>query len=274
MRRFLIIILIIIVFLGAVGSIGWLLTRRTAVQNGMTPPSFRQFLTFDTKPSPEDPESPLQPDINEPQISPSPDTPETTPDEDVITSSQFTSGPIAPAQNQPTQPRPQEEPGTAILEPAAIPTEPTPIPIVPVPQSGETPTSVASQCSDADITISFTPEEIQRLNALQNRFYAVAGSLRSDADVARELANYGQFKAKTDQIEELYNYCQSASPSIQEPLLQTRVTTPYWRDPARDRVGYVTPWSQGISLTAQIIDPRNVVFTQGVIERIFKVNLW
>lgn len=87
-------------------------------------------------------------------------------------------------------------------------------------------------CSEADVNITFTPEELAKLQELQNRFYAVAQGLYNDSDVAAQIANYDTFKLKQTHINELLNYCQNAAPKITNPIYQRKVPTPFWYEPA------------------------------------------
>lgn len=289
MRRFFTIILILLILIGVIASLGWLIARKSAVKNGITAPTFRQFINFGTK----------KPSVGtavtgehglSSEFTGTMPTDKKTRAKGIespngISSSQFTSGPLTPAQN----PRSSSgldgssfSGGAGIGEfaggdkpPAEDGSAPTPPPISP------TSSSDGSQCSDADTTIEFTPEEIQRLNKLQNRFYAIAGTLHNDADVQNERANYDEFKAKSDQITELYNYCQATAPRIQAPFLKTRITTPYWRDASRDGAGYfvTAPANspQGIGAgagSAITINPNDVLAGQSIMERVFRVNLW
>jgi hypothetical protein len=103
------------------------------------------------------------------------------------------------------------------------------------------------------------------------------GALHTDGDVKNEVANHDEFKAKANQITELYNYCVGKSPQINAPLYSSRVTTPFWRDAARDGSGYMSNNPFGwtwIQLDTQKWDPRNVQLGQGLVEQIFRVNLW
>jgi hypothetical protein len=94
-------------------------------------------------------------------------------------------------------------------------------------------------CSTADTTISFTADELTQLNLLQNRFYAIAQSLHTDADVATEIANHDAFAVKADQVTELYNYCESKLPAITDPRLQQHVATPFWNDSSKDSLSFI-----------------------------------
>ena len=102
------------------------------------------------------------------------------------------------------------------------------------------PTSSTPICSDADTTISFTSDELAKLNQLQNRFYTIAQNLHTDADIATEVANHDAFAVKADQATELYNYCESKLPAITDPLLQQHVATPFWNDSANDSLTFLS----------------------------------
>ncbi len=86
-------------------------------------------------------------------------------------------------------------------------------------------------CSDEDTTIQFTPDEIAELNELQNRFYTIAQTLHTDADVQTEIANHDAFAVKADQATELYNYCEVKLPMVAAtgiPQLNEHLSTPFW----------------------------------------------
>src|SRR6202012_388376 len=89
-------------------------------------------------------------------------------------------------------------------------------------------TDTTQVCSQEDTTIDFTPDEIAELNELQNRFYTIAQTLHTDADVDTQVANHDAFAVKADQVTELYNYCESKLPAITDPHLQSHVATPFW----------------------------------------------
>lgn len=91
------------------------------------------------------------------------------------------------------------------------------------------PANTAPVCGTADTTITFTPAQIAELNTLQNRFYALAQTLHTDADVATEVANHDAFAVKAQQMTELYNYCEAKLPLITDPQLQQHLPTPFWQ---------------------------------------------
>lgn len=107
--------------------------------------------------------------------------------------------------------------------------------------------SGASACSEADTNIDFTPDEIAKLNELQNQFYAVAQTLHTDADVDTEQANHDAFALKADQDTELYNYCKNALPIIaaqnSDARLNLHVATPFWNNSATDNISMLDYYS-------------------------------
>jgi len=94
-------------------------------------------------------------------------------------------------------------------------------------------TTIAPVCSDEDLNITFTADELARLNVLQDRFYTIAQTLHTDADVDTEVANHDAFTVKTDQVKELYAYCESKLPYIdayEDRRLHKHMATPFWHE--------------------------------------------
>ncbi|MEO5646306.1 MAG: hypothetical protein ABIO57_00860 [Candidatus Paceibacterota bacterium] len=140
----------------------------------------------------------------------------------------------------------------------------------------------ASVCSDDDITIPFTADQLAQLNILQSRFYTLAQTLHNDTDVETELANHDAFKNKADSILELYAYCESKLPAINsnganDPRLKLHIATPFWRsyynnpeiaayvknktgvtiptsDPAQDSLSFLTFSGYGLAHTTAVHD--------------------
>lgn len=97
---------------------------------------------------------------------------------------------------------------------------------------GDSNTGSQPTCSDEDTNISFTTEELAQLNILQTRFYALAQSLHNDNDVATEVANHDAFTLKANQDLELYAYCETKLPALNQMgdnHLKLHVATPFWR---------------------------------------------
>jgi cytoskeletal protein RodZ len=96
------------------------------------------------------------------------------------------------------------------------------------PTTTGTTVNTAPICGTADTTITFTPEELDKLNTLQNRFYTIAQTLHTDADAQAELTNHDAFEIKSQQATELYNQCEALLPALPEPMLQEHIATPFW----------------------------------------------
>ncbi len=184
----------------------------------------------------------------------------------------FTSGPITPTDNFPNDSgNPSDGPGTTpsgntngpdIEDDGAID------PITPGTAA------VENSCSDADTNIDFTQAEIARLNILQNRFYTIAQSLRSDSDVQTELSNYDAFQVKASQALELYNYCQSKLPLITNPALQKRVATPFWRDPAKDSQTFLSPEGDLQGEMSINHSEKSMPTLLRILQNVLHINLW
>ena len=271
MKRVITIILIILVVLGVLLGISWLVARKTAQKAGTTPPTFRQFLSIGgSTPS----KNPSSSDLSSvftanPSGSSSGSNSNTVPQPGVRIS-QFTNNTLTPVNNL-------NDNGNGG-------------PIIPgdngggvgdngggvgggdsgggVGQGGGGPAVPA--CSDADLNITFTPSELARLQALQNKFYAVAQSIHSDADVATEVANHDAFRAKADQISELYLYCQAKSPLLADATLKKHTPTPYWHDILQDSWTFIT--ADGPVGGTVALDDMNR--GQHIIEKILHINLW
>jgi hypothetical protein len=144
------------------------------------------------------------------------------------------------------------------------------------------------ECSSADLNIRFTPEEINRLNVLKTRFFVIAETVNTDADVATELSNYDTFKTKSKKITELYDYCinspvyKNAQPTVvaSQPYGTTlagtngainyRVPTPFWHDINKDNQAFV---HQGSNWMGIFSDP-DLVFPERSVEHALRLNLW
>jgi len=91
------------------------------------------------------------------------------------------------------------------------------------------------ECSDRDLNIQFTQNELNKLQALQARFYVVSQDLHNDSDVNSEKQNWSTFKAEGAKITEFYNYCAGTNYDgvgyqVTNPLLKFRLPTPFWHD--------------------------------------------
>jgi hypothetical protein len=275
-----IIIIILAISLVLLGS--WLFSRNKAIKNNSTPPTFREFLSIGSNKK-------ASKTIDN-QTGSSDFTKEDTPVKTVIgnqniptTTSIFTSGKINPAPFETDVPSDQiigggdnQNTGNGITPTSGG------IIINPNPQT------VAPICSESDTNITFTPQEIARLNALKTRFFAIAESLNTDADVATELANYDTFKTKTTKLTELYNYCINspvytlANPTPNVPqqygsvvtgtngAINYRVPTPFWHDINKDNQAFI---HQGSNFNGIFSDP-DFIFPERSIEHALRLNLW
>jgi hypothetical protein len=247
MKRIIIIIIIIIVTISVILAGIWLLSRNKAQKSGTTPLSFREFITGKDG-AVEDPgTTPGSLDSEFPEETPggqsgTPSSPAETGEAPIpVATSTFTnnssftpsSGGVAGILD------PELRPGSGnpILPGAPIGGNvDTDVSIVIVPGAS---TVVSSGCSEADQNITFTPQELIELRGLQNRFYKVATTLHTDADVAAELSNYDTFNAKLQKLTQLNQYCAQSLPRITDATLKKAVPTPFWRDAARDNLfGY------------------------------------
>ncbi len=288
MRRTLKIILILFLIIAVILSIAWLLARRKAVRSGTIAPTFKTFITLGGKNAsnlPTQTDTEFSSDFTDQEESP--DTPDTSSIGVPVGSvavSRFTTAPLSP-----TDDRAAGGSGTSGGSSG---------------NGGGTGGSGTGgnggtggggtggggtggggsprppACSDEDLNISFTADEIARLNALQNRFYDIAGTLHTDGDIAIELANHDNFKAKAEQALELYGYCASKAPLITAAPFVTRVPTPFWRDPSKDTNGYMPApgilraMSLSVYLGGNPIDPRVEDRGRTIIQKIFAVDLW
>ncbi len=298
MKRFLTILILILSIVAVFLGISWLVSRKSAQKSGNTPQTFREFITGDTVPgsatSTDDslsgafttpPDGTL--DDGTSLIKPGPDGVYGTQDDistppspagaptDTRISIFTNTGALNPGDTTP----PSTSSGVA---PANQPGIKTPIP-VPVRDTFAGATVVGgNDCTDADQNIVFTPQELAQLRALQNRFYAVATTLHTDADVAAEFANYNTFDLKARKINELANYCTNhiAQVVAANPIYGTTVATPYWGAPLKDSLygffskaatpqGGITPPDYGgpFDINDLTSGLRNV-------ERALRLNLW
>ncbi len=287
MKKSLRIIIIILILITIILLGFWMRARKQAVKEGSTAPTFRAFLGLgNPKGAKTDDKTPNE------------NSSDFTGDEDIsgaqteneqigstIRKSIFTNGELSPAGSANTT----NTGGTVIVQGGnngsgggnttggggvAI-TPPSP--------------QTQPECSDSDLFIEFTPEEINRLNALKTRFFALAGELHTDEDLSAEISNYDLFKTKSDKITELYSYCvqspvyTSAQPSsftVREPYGSTvsgrngainyRVPTPFWHDKAKDNNAFI---HQGLNWQGIFSDP-DLVFPERSIEHALRLNLW
>jgi hypothetical protein len=265
-RRIITIILILLVILAILLGLSWYMTRRNAVKNGTTAPTFREFLGIgsNTKLRELEPGTELSSDftVEKPTGGSSGTTTGSGNTQSNIGSSQFTNEPMSPAGeiSDPSIPAPSNPP--------ANPTGGNVTPIITA--AGSAP---APLCSDADLTITFTPAEITKLNILQKRFMAVAQTLYTDSDVNTELATHDTLKAKYDRISELHTYCLAKSPLIGDPILQNRVPTPFWKGASEYFYTYGMHYHNNPNYQGKtnLADMPSSVHS---LERLLRISLW
>lgn len=124
-----------------------------------------------------------------------------------------------------------------------------------------------NQCGPDDTVIEFTTEEIARLRALEDRFYDLAPTLRSQADVQSELANYGSYKLLNQKYTELINYCESKSPLLPSNI-NKRVSTPLYTNTSASAYFSEGPDADGI------IDLQSSTQKPKEVEKFFRINIW
>jgi hypothetical protein len=289
MKKSLRIIIIILIILSLILLGAWSRARKQAVKNGYEAPTFRAFLGLGTPKS----SKPNENNQNE-------------------NSSEFTNEEGENTENQnsesPTSSTRKSIFTNGVFSPVT-PTNTIGAGGVPVVQGGSggsvggsgggttgggvavTPPSPQTQpeCSDTDLFIEFTPEEINRLNSLKTRFFAIAAELHTDEDLSAEISNYDLFKTKSDKITELSNYClqspvytsaRGSSFTVREPYGTTvpggngainyRVPTPFWNDKAKDNNAFI---HQGLNWQGIFSDP-DLVFPERSIEHALRLNLW
>jgi len=122
-------------------------------------------------------------------------------------------------------------------------------------------------CSEDDIGVEFTPEEIARLRALEDRFYAIAPTLRTDNDVQAESANYSSYKLLNQKYIELTTYCENKSPLLPSNI-NRRVSTPFYTDASASAYFSDGPDADGV------IDLQSTSPKLKEIESFFRINIW
>ncbi|MDB5188687.1 MAG: hypothetical protein JWM92_285 [Candidatus Nomurabacteria bacterium] len=271
MQRILKIILILLaVFFLVLGGV-WLLGRHAAQKNGTTPLSFRQFLGLGTKQSTVAPAQGTsatftsgQPTAGNAGGAGTIGGTNTLGTPDNFQVSKFTSNPLSPADtttftNNGSIGGPNAFGGAGnFVATAGAGTTPL----------GSNGLSGGLNCSATDSAITFTPDEITQLNALQTRYNAIAANLASNDDVATELSTYTSYKLEEAKIAELQNFCAATTPLLSDPEMKRHVPTPFWHDTNQDSETFT---AGGVNTTA---DGTNPASGESFLERILRINLW
>jgi hypothetical protein len=272
MRRFftaiLLILIVVIIILGG----RWVLLRRQAVKSGQTPTTFRQFVGLgNSKPADSIKDNSLSSDFTNPNGSNRTGNNETTEPTTTkpIKTSQFTTDTIMPNSATPLT--------TQNIESAGKPPKTTDITVSTTATGGPGAlVSTASQgpvCGDADLNITFTPDELSRLKVLEKRFNDLAPSLRDELSVQTELDNYDLFKEKEGRIREMYAYCQAQRPKLTNPIYQRSVPTPFWNGNSVVTSGFINPGPLPYGRTNVGI-LNNLTIGEASLERQLRLNLW
>ncbi|HWC57689.1 MAG TPA: hypothetical protein VG621_01915 [Candidatus Paceibacterota bacterium] len=294
-RKKIISILIFLIIVAAfVFGVYWLVSRRQAAKTGTAPASFRQFLGFAT-------------------------TPTLSSEDQGLLSSQFTSSPSSSGASGTQQGGSSIPTATSQFTNDIV--TPTNTPLIGVnggensgnsstaSSTGATGAPVAAEgssgsgCTDADVNITFTPDELAQLQALQDRFYTVAQTLHTDADVATEEANYDAFTIKQQNLDQLLSFCKAATKNFTDPAYTNKVPTPFWYDPSDIRqsgnppvsisggnlfnqgdavqnaatdvpLGYLGQPGQIGGSTASVYDSGAIANALRSIEQVLRLNLW
>lgn len=235
MRRFITILIIVLIFVGVILLGAWFFARHTAKQEGRIPPTFKEFLSRDagTTPSTQNPGdlSSVFVDDNLTTTTPGQTSSGTSGTQVAV----FTTTTSTPAQNNtPIGPggagSGNTGPGSGSGNNGTTTTTTTTVDPTTLPPATVPPAIPGPECSDADLNIRFTPQELARLQILQNRFYAISQSIRTDGDVATETGNHDNFKAKVDKVTALYNSCIAYSQNLPtNSQYRIRIPTPFWR---------------------------------------------
>mgnify|MGYP000308278114 CR=1 FL=1 len=103
--------------------------------------------------------------------------------------------------------------------------------------SGTTPTTLGAGCSEADTNIAFTDQERADLDRLRARFERIASRLHNSADANQERDNFDEYNYTVKRATELTAWCQTKAPIFTQPELKVKVATPFWHE-AGDMLRY------------------------------------
>ncbi|HSE57010.1 MAG TPA: hypothetical protein VLB02_02920 [Candidatus Paceibacterota bacterium] len=122
-------------------------------------------------------------------------------------------------------------------------------------------------CDPRDITIEFTPAELDRLNQLEQQLAQLAPTLRSAENVEEEIANYENFKIYNNRIVEYKNFC--FNKTAQFTTKPARRATPFWSDSTLNTNKFY-PVNKAFSYAKGDNDIKSFYF----IENYFNMNIW
>ena len=280
-----IIIVLVVIVLFLLGA--WLFARNKATKNNSNPPTFKSFLGIGGSKKTQNNDTVGNvntSDFTTDQSGVKTNTNSSATNSSSVRKSVFTNAGLNPIVNEDGVVI-QEDGGSqnnnggtsGVIPPGGV----TPVVVT-------TPTTSAPECSDADLSIEFTAEEIARLNILKSKFFTLAQSLNTDNDLATEISNYDLFKSKSDKLTELNNYCRqspvytSARSTVSAPQnygtvvagpnsgINYRVPTPFWHETTKDNQAFI---HQGVNWKGIFSDP-DLVFPERSIEHALRLNLW
>lgn len=267
MKKIFLIILIIIL---VVSTIIFLQRKKEAEQEGRTY-GFRDFFTFSTKKVVDggDPTGENDGDFTDPSTYPTAPggSDSVTPDGIPIKSAFTNTPPVTPpgvqGPNTPTTPTgPGGQPSGGNNGGGTTP------PVLPPVDDEDSDDIPAPLCRIDDLEIEFTADEIAELKALEQEFYALAPTLRSDQDVVAERGNWSNYVFLNENFVDMTNYCEEATPKLASGI-KRYLRTPFWNDSRS--VGSFVDRTDGYK-TIDLNRPSNKYL--GYIERFFKLNIW
>ncbi len=258
MKKFLIILTIIIIVLG---GFLYLRNRNSGEQTGSSSGSaFRNFFNFGNKKGSGEQNTPNETTgefTNEDQTKENPTVEEPEIKKPIFT----TNGPIIPVTSLPEQGQ-----NGVVDSPSNGGTGGNTGSTSGSPTGSGTPVGSGSQCTEDDV-IEFTEEEIAKLRSLEERFYAIAPTLRTEEDLQNETANYSNYKLLTQKYAELTTYCENTTPLLASDL-NRRVSTPLYKGTSTN-----TYFANGEEPNT-VIDMNNPEPKLKEIERVFRITIW
>jgi len=275
-----ILLLLAIIVMGGL----WALSRKQAQKNGTTAPTFKDFFSRTVSV----PQQTNQPNELGTVFVPPSDAPttqtESSPAPETI--SLFTNTTISPTSTPPSTSATQS-PITSIDLSVQGAGNSTPIIAPPAgePSPASTPilaTDNGPVCSTADSNIAFTPEELRRLNILQQRFNTIAPYLHTDGDLAIVEANYDSYKVKGEQLDALVGYYENTlKPKLPNTSFNKRVATPFWHDSGQDSQIFGVFFPVGTAVPYDFRVPSNYADEhsddndhRGVLEHALGIDIW
>lgn len=139
-------------------------------------------------------------------------------------------------------------------------------PILPPDEDDDTPP--APLCSIDDLEIEFTAGEIAELRELEEEFYLLAPTLRSDQDVLAERGNWSNYTLLNGTFIDMNNYCVEATPKLSSNIKHYR-RTPFWND-SQSKDSFIGRTDGGLDINLNQPSDKRL----GYIERFFRLNIW